>query len=144
MKWRIFLVFALLVIAPLGLMAGFPTGEAGLGSTGGSPGPETFTTGYHIKAPVIGDEPAFTIYAIAAFTIDGARADTASGTVDYSVQINGVDVTGIASVQAGTGTTSTLRAATANNEVAVGDKVTVEVIGVTGGTEFGIDLVATQ
>ena len=63
-------------------------------------------------------------YSLYAFTINQLFAlSTTSGTIDLTIKINGVDVTGLAGITASSVAQEPL--ATAANVVAVGDKITL-------------------
>lgn len=70
------------------------------------------------------------LYANAAGTIDHLKTQTSAGSATVKLKINGTDVTGSshsAGTSVGTGT------CTADNEVAVGDKIEIVVSSVAGG-----------
>lgn len=76
------------------------------------------------------------------YTINSLVTQTAAGTATVAVQINGTNVTGLASVSVGTALTTTN--ATAANTVAANAKVTLVVSNVSGTSELAFALRYTR
>ncbi len=77
----------------------------------------------HVPEPTTGDSIAIRGYAFYAFDIASMWAENEIDNCTVSVKINGIDVTGLASVAVST--TGGISSASAANSVAIGDKVTV-------------------
>ena len=116
-----------------------------LGGLVASVGASTDTMGnFTVPAPVDADEPPIVANARFPFVINEAFAFMAVGSVNYSIRINGVAVTGLSVVAATTGTQATQRAATALNVVAAGDIVSVLFAGGVTPTNFALTLGITR
>jgi len=77
-----------------------------------------------------------------AFTINTAYFDCVAGTCDATVAINGTNVTGLTNVSVSTTEADT--EATANNEVAVGDRITLTLSSVSGLSDLEFDIKGTR
>ena len=77
-------------------------------------------------------------YVPAGVTITKLHAETASGTCDLTVNINGTPVTGITSV--GASSTRVTATATAANTAATGDRLTLTIANNVDGVMLGITL----
>lgn len=92
----------------------------------------------------VGANNTYTLYQSApfAFTINSAIHQTGAGTINFSVQIDGVNVGGLASITANTSETTT--SATTNNTVDAGDKVTIVTTGASAATRVSIQVNGTR
>ena len=98
----------------------------------------TWETNVHIQEPVVGDIINLTTYASAPVSIVQAHAVTSSGSVNYTLKIDGVAVLGLDNVVADITTRTTPRNATEVSLLPSGGLFTLMIDSVISGTNLGL------
>jgi len=94
----------------------------------------------HMQEPAAGDVANLITRSTDTITVAEVFAFTGAGTVNYTVKINGTNITGLVNQSATTSTRTTGRVATAANIVSAGSLLSVTVDSVSSAADFSLTL----